>query len=51
MRCSKTGQSLTETLILTAATAAGILGLCAVCGERIAHLIDLILTLIASPVP
>lgn len=51
MRCSKTGQSFTETLILTAATAAGVLGLWVVCGENIAHLIDLVLTLIASPVP
>lgn len=51
MRCSKTGQSFTETLILAALTSAGVLGLCVVCGERIAHFIDLILTLIASPVP
>jgi len=45
------GQSLVETAILTASIATGALSLWAMCNETITHFIDLVLAVIASPVP
>jgi hypothetical protein len=45
------GQSLVETAILTASIATGALSLWAMCNEKIIHFIDLVLAVIASPVP
>ena len=51
MKHHQKGQSLVETVLLTAATATGVLGLWAICSERITLFIDMLLILIASPVP
>jgi len=51
VRSAGVGQSLTETLVLTAATVIGVIGILALCGERITKFIDLVLTIIANPVP
>ncbi len=46
---NESGQSLTETVFLTALISLGAASCMAVCHERVAHFIDLILTVIASP--
>lgn len=51
MEPAESGQSLVETSILTASIAIGALSLWVVCSEKILHYIDLILLVIASPLP
>lgn len=51
MKRAETGQSLVETSILTAFISLGVLSLWALCNETITGFIDLILAVIASPVP
>jgi hypothetical protein len=51
MKRRSSGQSLVETSILTASIAIGTLSLWATCNEMITHFIDLVLAVIASPVP
>jgi hypothetical protein len=51
MKRRSSGQSLVETSILTASISIGILCLWAVCSEKITLFIDLVLAVIASPVP
>jgi len=48
---TESGQSLVETSILTASIAIGALSLWAMCNVKITHFIDLVLAVIASPVP
>ena len=51
MKQLECGQSMIETSILTASIAIGVLGLWAICNERIISFVDLILSIIASPLP
>ena len=51
MNQKSSGQSLVETTILTAFISIGVLSLWAVCSKKITHFIDLVLAVIASPVP
>jgi len=51
MKRTESGQSLVETSILSASIAIGALSLWAMCNEKITHFIDLVLAVIASPVP
>jgi hypothetical protein len=51
MKRTESGQSLVETSILSASIAIGALALWAICNEKITHFIDLVLAVIASPVP
>ncbi len=51
MKRTESGQSLVETSILTTFIAIGALSLWAMCNEKITHFIDLVLAVIASPIP
>jgi len=51
MKKKSSGQSLVETSILTASISFGALSIWAMCNEKITHFIDLVLAVIASPVP
>ncbi len=51
MKRTESGQSLVETFILTTFIAIGALSLWVMCNEKITHFIDLVLAVIASPVP
>lgn len=51
MKRFQQGQSLAEALLLTAFIATGVMGLWTICSERTTKFIDLILILIASPIP
>jgi len=45
------GQSLVETSIITASITIGILSMWMLCNEKISQFIDLVLVVIASPLP
>lgn len=51
MKRTESGQSLVETSILTASIAMGAFSLWAICNEKVTQFIDLVLAVIASPVP
>lgn len=51
MKRGQAGQSLVETLILSASIAVGAISLWAVCSERITFFLNLIIASIASPLP
>jgi len=51
MKRREQGQSLVETSLLTASIAIGALSLWAMCSTKITHFVDLVLAVIASPVP
>ena len=51
MKQRQAGQSLVETSILSAFIAVGALSLLAICRERINWFLDLIIIMIASPIP
>ncbi len=51
MRAKSSGQSLTETVLLTAFVSLGAGATLAVCHERVAHFIELIISMIACPAP
>lgn len=51
MRTNNSGQSLTETVLLTTLISLGTGATLAVCHERVARFIELIISMIASPVP
>jgi hypothetical protein len=51
MRAKNSGQSLTETVLLTAFVSLGAGATLAVCHERVTHFIELIISMIACPAP
>ena len=51
MKQRERGQSLVETSFLTASIAMGALSLWAMCTTKITHFVDLLLAVIASPLP
>ena len=51
MKQRQAGQSLVETSILSAFIAVGALSLLAICSERITYFLNLIIVMIASPLP
>lgn len=51
MKPIECGQSMVETSILTASITIAVLGLWAICNEKIISFVDLILSIIASPLP